>query len=180
MQGRFKEALPSLRHAPSTSTPRERALPQSTAAWPRWSSASSRRPRRTSTAAERSPNADDRLSAAINRGRLTQRQGDFAAAEEAFSIALSRDPKSFAALIGRGMARENPRATSRAAAEDYLAAIKLDPKNAEANLRLGLCLVTLKKTGLGRRYLRARRSSSIRPARPARRRGCCWSSSKTP
>jgi Flp pilus assembly protein TadD len=39
------------------------------------------------------------------------------------------------------------------AAEDYLEAVRLDPKNAEANLRLGLALVTLKKTALGRRYL---------------------------
>jgi cytochrome c-type biogenesis protein CcmH/NrfG len=39
------------------------------------------------------------------------------------------------------------------AAGDYLEAVRLDPKNAEANLRLGLALVTLKKTALGRRYL---------------------------
>ena len=102
--------------------------------------------------AEASPAAEDRLDAAINRGRLKQRQKDFVAAEEAFSSALSREPKSSAALIGRGIARES-RGAMEQAAEDYLEAIRVDPKNPEANLRLGLALVTLKKTALGRRYL---------------------------
>lgn len=102
--------------------------------------------------AEASPAAEDRLDAAINRGRLKQRQKDFAAAEEAFSTALSREPKSSAALIGRGMARES-RGAMELAAEDYLEAVRVDPKNAEAHLRLGLVLVTLKKSALGRRYL---------------------------
>ncbi|HEV8609412.1 MAG TPA: tetratricopeptide repeat protein [Thermoanaerobaculia bacterium] len=102
--------------------------------------------------AESSPAPEDRLDAAINRGRLKQRQKDFAAAEEAFSTALSRDPKSSAALIGRGIARESSGSMERAAA-DYLEAVRIDPKNAEATLRLGLALVMLKKTALGRRYL---------------------------
>jgi tetratricopeptide (TPR) repeat protein len=102
--------------------------------------------------AENSPEADDRLDAAINRGRLKQRQRDFAAAEEAFSIALSRDPKSSAALIGRGIARES-RGALEPAAQDYLEAVRREPRNAEAHLRLGLALVTMKKTALGRRYL---------------------------
>ncbi|HEY3173066.1 MAG TPA: tetratricopeptide repeat protein, partial [Thermoanaerobaculia bacterium] len=102
--------------------------------------------------AESSSSPEDRLDAAINRGRLKQRQKDFVAAEEAFSAALSRDPKSSAALIGRGMARES-RGSLESAAEDYLEAIRLEPRNAEAHLRLGLVLVTLKKTALGRRYL---------------------------
>jgi tetratricopeptide (TPR) repeat protein len=102
--------------------------------------------------ADSSPAPADRLDAAINRGRLKQRQRDFAAAEEAFSTALSRDPASSAALIGRGIARES-RGAMELAAGDYLEAVRLDPRNAEANLRLGLALVTLKKTALGRRYL---------------------------
>jgi tetratricopeptide (TPR) repeat protein len=102
--------------------------------------------------AEASSAPEDRLDAALNRGRLKQRQKDFTAAEEAFSTALSRDPKSSAALIGRGIARES-RGAMEQAAEDYLEAVRIDPKNAEANLRLGLALVTLKKGALGRRYL---------------------------
>ena len=101
---------------------------------------------------ENSPGAEDRLDAAINRGRLKQRQKDFVAAEEAFSVALSRDPKSSAALIGRGIARES-RGALEPAAQDYLEAIRIEPKNADAHLRLGLALVTMKKTALGRRYL---------------------------
>lgn len=102
--------------------------------------------------ADASPAPEDRLDAAINRGRLKQRQKDFVAAEQAFSDALAREPKSSAALIGRGMARES-RGAMEQAATDYLEAVRIDPKNAEANLRLGLALVTLNKSALGRRYL---------------------------
>ena len=103
-------------------------------------------------AAEKSVNADDRLSATINQGRLLERQGDYAAAEQAFGNALARDPQSFAAMFGRASARESA-GDLEGAAEDYLSAIKLNPSSAEANLRLGLCLVSLKRTDLGRRYL---------------------------
>jgi len=102
--------------------------------------------------AEESPNSDDRLSASINWGRLRTRQGRDKEAEEIFSQALARDPQSFAAMLGRAGARE-AQGELEGAAEDYLAAVKLQPSSPEANLRLGLCLVTLKKTDLGRRYL---------------------------
>lgn len=103
-------------------------------------------------AAESSVNADDRLSATINQGRLLQRQGNFAGAEKAFTNALARDPQSFAAMFGRAASREST-GDLEGAAEDYLGAIKLNPTSAEANLRLGLCLVTMKQNDLGRRYL---------------------------
>jgi Flp pilus assembly protein TadD len=104
------------------------------------------------TVAERSPNSDDRLSATINRGRLQQRQGNYRAAVEEFTLALARDPQSFIALLGRGIAHESMGEYEKAA-EDYLAAVKLDSHNAEANLRLGMCLMSLQKPDLGRRYL---------------------------
>ncbi|HEY2798787.1 MAG TPA: tetratricopeptide repeat protein [Thermoanaerobaculia bacterium] len=103
-------------------------------------------------AAESSTNPDDRLSANINRGRLRQREGDFAGAEREFTMALARDPKSFAATLGRAVARES-KGDLEEAAEDYLSCVKIDSMNAEANLRLGVCLVSLKKAELGRRYL---------------------------
>jgi Flp pilus assembly protein TadD len=111
--------------------------------------------------AEESPNNDDKLSAAINWGRLRQRQGRYEEAEQAFNGALARDPQSFAAILGRAAARESAN-DLEGAAEDYLAAVKIQPQNAEANLRLGLCLVTLRKTELGRRYLQ--RAVELDPA----------------
>jgi len=102
--------------------------------------------------AEQSVNPDDRVAATVNRGRLYQRQGQYKAAEQAFSTALARDPQSFGAMFGRAAARESS-GDLEGAAEDYLSAIKLNPQSAEANLRLGLCLVSLHKPELGRRYL---------------------------
>ncbi len=102
--------------------------------------------------AESSDVPEDRLEIAINRGRLRQRQGDFARAEAEFTTALGLDAKSAPARMGRGVARES-KGDMGAAAEDYLEAVRLDPKNATANLRLGLVLVTMKKYTLGRRYL---------------------------
>lgn len=102
--------------------------------------------------AESSTSPEDHSDLALQRGRLKQLQGDFAAAEAFFSDALSRDPKSLAANIQRGVARE-AQGKMEAATRDYLEAVKLQPRSAEANLRLGLALVTLHREALGRRYL---------------------------
>lgn len=102
--------------------------------------------------ADTSPLPEDRQAASINRGRLRQRQGNFAAAEAEFTTALGRDPRSYAALMGRGVARESS-GQFEPAAEDYLEAVRVQPKSPEANLRLGLVLVTLRREPLGRRYL---------------------------
>jgi Tfp pilus assembly protein PilF len=69
-----------------------------------------------------------------------------------FTVAMRLDPKSFDAVVGRGVVRES-RKDFAAAAEDYVEAVRLQPKSPEANLRLGLVLVTMHKTALGRRYL---------------------------
>jgi Tfp pilus assembly protein PilF len=102
--------------------------------------------------ADSSTNGEDRIAAAINRGRLRQMQGDAAGAEEQFSLALARDSASYPARLGRGVARE-ARGEFAAAAEDYLEAVRLQPRSAEGNLRLGLTLLQLKKGPLGCRYL---------------------------
>ena len=99
-----------------------------------------------------STSPDDQLDLAIQRGRLKQRRGDFAGAEALFEEALSRDPRNFTAVLGRGVSRE-AQGKMEPAAQDYLDAVKLQPKNAEANLRLGLALVSLHREVLGRRYL---------------------------
>jgi len=108
-----------------------------------------------------SQNPDDRISATINLGRLYQRQGDYAAAEEQFTSAISHDPKSYGALVGRAVARESA-GHLEGAAEDFLAAVKLDPTNADANLRLGMVLVSMHKADLGKRYLQ--RAVDLDPA----------------
>ncbi len=108
-----------------------------------------------------SQNPEDRLSATINLGRLFQRQADYAAAEEQFSAAIARDPKVYAAYVGRAAARESA-GNLEGAAEDYLAAVKLEPSNADANLRLGMVLVSMHKPDLGKRYLQ--RAVDLDPA----------------
>lgn len=150
MQGRFKEAYSAFDRAVDLDS--EKALYRIHRGMASLELGKLKEAESDFTKAEASPGPEDRLDAAINRGRLKQRQKDFAAAEEAFSIALSRDPESSSALIGRGIARESRGATEEAA-QDYLQAVRIDPKNAEAHLRLGLALVTLKKSDLGRRYL---------------------------
>ena len=54
-------------------------------------------------AADGSTVPEDRFDALVHRGRMRQRQGDYPGAEHEFSGALSHDPKSFDALIGRGL-----------------------------------------------------------------------------
>ena len=150
MQGRFKEALTSLDKAVSID-PLNGSF-RNNRGVARMELGLYKEAGEDFDAAESSPNPDDRLSASINRGRLRQRQGDFVAAEHEFSMALARDPKSFAAALGRAVARES-KGDLEGAAEDYLSCVKIDSMNAEANLRLGVCLVSLKKADLGRRYL---------------------------
>ncbi len=112
-------------------------------------------------AAEASQNPDDRLSATLNLGRLRQREGNYVAAQEQFAIAIARDPKSYAAFIGRAVARESAGALE-GAAEDYLNAVRLEPQKPDANLRLGMVLVSLHKPDLGKRYLQ--RAVDLDPA----------------
>ena len=150
MQGRFREAIPPLDKAVSIAP--ENGSFRNNRGVARMELSQYRDAAEDFNVAERSPNTDDRIAAAINRGRLHQRQGNFDAAEQEFTNALARDPKSFAATIGRGTARES-KGDLEGAAEDYLTCVKLDSTSAEANLHLGLCLVSLKKTDLGRRYL---------------------------
>lgn len=102
--------------------------------------------------ADASTNPEDHLDLAIQRGKLLQLQGKFAAAEASFSDGLLRDPKNFVALLGRGVARESQNKLE-AATQDYLDALRLQPKNAEVNLRVGLGLLALHREALGRRYL---------------------------
>ena len=108
-----------------------------------------------------SQNSEDRVSAAINLGRLYQREGDYPEAESQFSAAVARDPKSYAAFTGRAVARESA-GNLEGAAEDFLMAVKLDPTNADANLRLGMVLITMHKSDLGKRYLQ--RAAELDPA----------------
>src|SRR6266542_5276122 len=65
--------------------------------------------------ADSSSSVEDRLDVAINRGRMRQRMGDYAGAEMEFTAAIAREPKSFDALLGRGVARESRREFAAAA-----------------------------------------------------------------
>jgi tetratricopeptide (TPR) repeat protein len=95
----------------------------------------------------------DRFDIALQWGDLRQRMGEFAGAEVEYSKALTIGAQDlFAAYFGRGVARES-QGNFGGAAEDYLEAVRLRTKSAEANLRLGLALVQLRRVPLGRRYL---------------------------
>jgi tetratricopeptide (TPR) repeat protein len=86
--------------------------------------------------ADTSSNQEDRLAATINRGRLRQLEGNAAAAEEQFTARPRSGLGFLPARLGRGIARES-RGDRASAAEDYLEAVRLRPRSADANLRLG-------------------------------------------
>jgi tetratricopeptide (TPR) repeat protein len=103
-------------------------------------------------AASASATPDDQLDLSLQKGRLKQLQGNPRESEAYYNDALSRDPRNFTGLLGRGIARES-QGHMDLAAQDYLEAVKVQPKNPDGNLRLGLALVALDRQGLGRRYL---------------------------
>ena len=109
-------------------------------------------------AAETSQNPDDRLSATINLGRLRQRQANYAAAQEQFSIAIARPE----VLRGHGARAVRESAGNlEGAAEDYLNAVKLEPRpQRQSAARDGARL--LHKPDLGKRYLQ--RAVDLDPA----------------
>jgi Flp pilus assembly protein TadD len=159
MQGRYKDALPSLDKAVTLAP--ENGSFRNNRGVARMELGQYKLAEEDFALADRSQNPDDRLSATVNMGRLRQREGNFAAAEQEFSTAIARDPKSYAAFIGRAVARESA-GKLEGAAEDYLNAVKLEPTSAEANLRLGMVLVSLHKLDLGKRYLQ--RAVDLDPA----------------
>jgi Tfp pilus assembly protein PilF len=159
MQGRYKDALPSLDQAVVLAP--ENGSFRNNRGVAQMELGQYKLAEEDFAIADRSQNPDDRLSATVNMGRLRQREGNFAAAEEEFSTAIARDPKSYAAFIGRAVARESA-GKLEGAAEDYLNAVKLEPTSAEANLRLGMVLISLHKPDLGKRYLQ--RAVDLDPA----------------
>jgi Tfp pilus assembly protein PilF len=87
MQGRFKEAMPYLDKAVSLD-PMNGSF-RNNRGVARMEQGEYKEAGEDFDAAESSPNPDDKISASINRGRLRQRQGDFAAAEHEFTMALA-------------------------------------------------------------------------------------------
>lgn len=103
--------------------------------------------------AYKSPNLGDRESALINLGKARYRRALYAEAEEALTRALALNPASFEAFMNRGEAREALK-NEPGAIEDYLSALRVRKDDLTAMLRVGLGLISLKQTELGRRYLR--------------------------
>ncbi len=159
MQGRYKDSLPYLDKA-VTMAP-ENGSYRNNRGVARMELGQFKAAEEDFAAAALSNNPDDRLSATVNLGRLKQRTGDYKGAEQEFSTAIARDPKSYAAFIGRAVARES-QGNLEGAAEDYLTAVKLEPTSPDANLRLGMVLVSLHKPDLGKRYLQ--RAVDLDPA----------------
>jgi len=159
MQGRYKDALVPLDKALAISP--DNGSYRNNRGVARMELGNNKGAEEDFAAAERSQNPDDRLSATLNLGRLRQREANYAAAQEQFTIAIARDPKSYAAFIGRAVARESA-GNLEGAAEDYLNAVRLEPQSPDANLRLGMVLVSLHKPDLGKRYLQ--RAVDLDPA----------------
>lgn len=100
-----------------------------------------------------SPNRGDKESALINLGKARYRRGMYAESEEALTRALALNPASFEAFMNRGEAREALKKGS-GAIEDYLSALRIRKDDLTALLRVGLGLLSLNQTELGRKYLR--------------------------
>lgn len=111
----------------------------------------------------KSPNSDDQKAALLNMGRSRFRAGDYAGAEDYFTRAVELDPQNFQAYLARAFAREAQHEDTQAVA-DYLAALKIQPQNLQANLRMGIVLLSLQQKQLGQRYLR--RVTEIAPDSP--------------
>ena len=79
------------------------------------------------------------------RGIVEAQQGDYAGAKESFGKALKREPKFTAASLNLGrLLQENFAADAQAkrkALDVYLAVLKYDPKNAEANYQSAILLL---------------------------------------
>ena len=79
------------------------------------------------------------------RGIVEAQQGDYAAAEKSFGQAVKREPKFTAASLNLGrLLQENFAADAQAkrkALDVYLAVLKYDPKNAEANYQSAALLL---------------------------------------
>jgi serine/threonine protein kinase len=86
-------------------------------------------------------------------GTVQERLLDFDAAVISYGKALQFEPENLVVLVKRGWARDNTKsADPEASAKDFAAAVRLDPKHAEAHTGLGYMYACLKKTGLAERH----------------------------
>ena len=115
-----------------------------------------------------STNPEDQLRPR-DRARAPQSAaGHYARGGEALRRCARRDPKSMTAYFGRGIGARVP-GEDGGGHPGLPRGGQAPPKSAEANLHLGLALVTLQREALGRRYLE--RMVDLDPMRRRRREG---------
>jgi Tfp pilus assembly protein PilF len=105
------------------------------------------------SAALQSANIEDQKAALLNLGRVRFRTKDYAGADKNFTRLLTLDPKNIPAFMARAEVYEAERRDD-AAMTDYLSVLRIDSQNIDANMRMGLILLSLHQNDLGRRYLK--------------------------
>jgi type IV pilus assembly protein PilF len=98
------------------------------------------------------PPSPDRANAYFNLGLVYRKKAQWVDAEREFSLAVADSPEMLRARRERGLVRvqlEN----FRDALEDFLAVLKLDPKDVTANYNAALCLLAVGRRDLALRYM---------------------------
>lgn len=98
------------------------------------------------------PPSNEKNNARFNLGIVFKKHGDWAAAETQLTSVVASDPLYKGAYRERGLVRMK-QDQHKLALEDFLAALKSDPKDQIANYNAALCLLTTGRRDLAVRYM---------------------------
>jgi len=98
------------------------------------------------------PPSNEKNNARFNLGLVFKKHGDWAAAEAQFSAVVSADPLYKGGYRERGLVRMK-QDQHRLALEDFLASLKIEPKDHVSNYQAALCLLTTGRRDLAVRYM---------------------------
>lgn len=98
------------------------------------------------------PPSTGKVNAHYNMGLLHKKRGRWAEAETEFSLVLADSAQNTGAFRERGLAR-TMRDDFRGALEDFLAVLKIDPKDSVASYQAALCLIARGRRDLASKYM---------------------------